>query len=123
MASQQPAKPPATPAQQQPQKPPKRRRSGCTIWLFILVFLILSIIGVGLFKPVTLAIAQEFVVGVTRGGILKTEEETKVDSCIPDEKTNALVSVTRTRRVTTYNNGSVLEITFSDPPIPADCRQ
>jgi hypothetical protein len=123
MASQPPAKPPATPAQQQPQKPPKRRRSGCTIWLFVLVFLILSVIGFGFFRPATLAIAQELVIGITRGGILITEEKTWVESCILDQETNELVSVPRTRRETKFNNGSVLEITFSDPPLPADCRQ
>ncbi|MGQ9480233.1 hypothetical protein [Chloroflexus sp.] len=115
MASQQatqPAKPPAKP----------KRRFGCTLWLFVFAVLTLGLLGVGFLQPVKLAIAQEYIVGFTRGGIRETVETTSVDSCIRIADSNELVSIPRTRRVTTYNNGTVLEITFSDQPLPAECN-
>lgn len=84
--------------------------------------LAISLIGLGFLQPVKLAVAQEFIIGFTRGGIRETIEVTSVDSCIRVAGSNQLQSITRTRRVTTYNNGSVLELVFSDPPLPADCR-
>lgn len=123
MASQQatqPAKPPAT-ANQKPSAKPKRR-FGCTLWLFVFAVLALGLLGVGFLQPVKLAIAQEYIVGFTRGGIRETVETTSVDSCIRIAGSNELVSIPRTRRVTTYNNGTVLEITFSDQPLPAQCN-
>lgn len=125
MASQQatqPAKPPAT-AQKPPAKP--KRRSSCALWLFVFfVFAVLALglLGVGFLQPVKLAIVQEYIIGFTRGGIRETVETTSVDSCIRIAGSNELVSIPRTRRVTTYNNGTVLEITFSDQPLPAECN-
>ncbi len=121
MSQQAPVQQGRPPAQ--PQKPPPRRRSGgCILWLFALVMLVISLLGLGFLQPVKLAIAQEFIVGVTRGGIRETVETTSVDSCIRIAGSSDLFSITRTRRVTTYNNGSTLELIFSDPPLPADCR-
>ncbi|WP_298815178.1 hypothetical protein [Chloroflexus sp.] len=121
-APQQPAQRSQPPAQAQSKPPVKRRRSGCTLWLFVLVMLTISLLGLGFLQPLRLAIAQEYIIGITRGGIRETVQTTSVDSCIRVAGSNELQSVTRTRRVTTYNNGAVLELIFSDPPLPADCR-
>ncbi len=125
MAAQPPAgqysKPPAAAAQRAP-APKRRGPSGCLLWLFVITMLAISLLGLGFLQPVKLAVAQEFIIGVTRGGIRETIEVTSVDSCIRVAGSDQLQSITRTRRVTTYNNGAILEIVFSDPPLPADCR-
>ncbi len=122
-ARQAPAgQPQGTAPQVGARKPPAQKRGGCMLWLFVVLILIISLLGLGFVQPVKLAIAQEFIIGVTRGGIRETIEATSVDSCIRVAGRDQLQSITRTRRVTTYNNGSVLELVFSDPPLPADCR-
>lgn len=111
------------PASQTKSPPPKRRGpSGCLLWLFVITMLAISLLGLGFLQPVKLAVAQEFIIGITRGGVRETIEVTSVDSCIRVAGSDQLQSITRTRRVTTYNNGAILEIVFSDPPLPADCR-
>ncbi len=124
MGTQQPgAQQGQSAAQQGPKKPaPKRRPWGCIIWPLILVVATISLLGFGFLQPVQLAVVQEFVIGIPRGGIRETVQTTSVDSCIRVAGSNELQSITRTRRITTYNNGAVLELTFSDPPLPADCR-
>ncbi|WP_298405664.1 hypothetical protein [uncultured Chloroflexus sp.] len=123
MAAQSSAgQPSRSPAAQQAPASKRRGLSGCFLWLFVITMLAISLIGLGFLQPVKLAIAQEFIIGVTRGGIRETIEATSVDSCIRVAGRDQLQSITRTRRVTTYNNGSVLELVFSDPPLPADCR-
>lgn len=125
MAAQQPAgqQSKQQPASQTKSPSPKRRGpSGCMLWLFVITMLAISLLGLGFLQPVKLAVAQEFIIGVTRGGIRETIEVTSVDSCIRVAGSDQLQSITRTRRVTTYNNGAILEIVFSDPPLPADCR-
>ncbi|WP_322512665.1 hypothetical protein [Chloroflexus sp.] len=126
MAAQQPAgqQQQVRPPQTAQKKPPAPRRgiSGCSLWLFVIVMLAISLLGLGFLQPAKLAVAQEFIIGITRGGIRETIETTSVDSCIRVAGSDQLQSITRTRRVTTYNNGAVLELTYSDPPLPADCR-
>ncbi|WP_322488375.1 hypothetical protein [Chloroflexus sp.] len=116
-----PNKPPAQSTQ--PEKPPAKRRAiGCNLWLFILAMISMSLLGLSFLQPTKLTIVQEFIIGIPRGGIRETVETTSVDSCIRVAGSNELLSITRTRRVTTYNNGSVLELIFSDPPLPAQCN-
>jgi hypothetical protein len=87
---------------------------------FLFLFFMLSVITLGavaLFMPARLGMAQEYLVGTIHGGIAETYEEHYVDGCVNVAGASEPRAITRTRRITTFRDGTTLEIVFSGRPV------
>lgn len=98
-----------------------RRKSffGSGFTFFVLLFLIgaLALGGITLFLPVRLGMAQEYLVGMLHGGIADSYEEHYVDGCVTVPGVDGPRAITRTRRYTTFRDGTTLEVVFSGRPV------
>ena len=102
-----------------------KTRRGVNVGLFILgLILLLAVtlaISVGtLFSPNSLALGQEQALRLFHGGIAGRHEETFVDGCVQVEGTESPQAITRTRRLTLFNDGTTLEVIFSGRPAPTN---
>lgn len=98
---------------------PRRRGIGGIGFLFFLVIILaggLSLAGIGIFAPARLAMPQERLLGLLHGGIADSYEESYVDGCVIVEGADGLRAVPRTRRITTFRDGTTIEVIFSDRP-------
>lgn len=98
---------------------PRRRGisgGGFLFLLFLLLIGALALGGLAIFVPTRLALPQEQVLGLLHGGVVDTFEETYVDGCVQVDGQEGLRAVTRTRRYTTFRDGTTLEVVFSDRP-------
>lgn len=101
---------------------PRRKLAGTGIMLLLVFIFIgaLGLAGVGLFAPVRLAFVQEQALGLLHGGVADRQEETYVDGCVQVPGADGLRAVTRTQRITSFNDGTSLETVFSNPPVPTN---
>jgi hypothetical protein len=108
-----------------PSAPPRPRRKGRfgSIITFVVLLLITATIalgGVALFLPTHLGIAQEHIIGALHGGVAERYEEHYVDGCVNIPGADGLRAITRTRRYTTFRDGTTLEVVFSGRPVPTN---
>jgi hypothetical protein len=98
-------------------KQPRRGMFGSGLIFFLMLVILggLAIGAVGLFAPTRLALVQEQTLGVLHGGIADTNEVVYVDNCVQVEGAEGPQAITRTRRIVTYRDGTMLEIVFSGP--------
>jgi hypothetical protein len=99
---------------------PRRKRSGATFVLLLLITATIALGGVALFLPTHLGIAQEYIVGALHGGVAERYEEHYVDGCVTIPGADGPRAVTRTRRYTTFRDGTTLEVVFSGRPVPTN---
>jgi len=98
---------------------PRRRGLGGFGLLFFFTLCIagaLALGGLAVFAPTRLAIPQERVIGLFHGGIAGSVEETFVDGCVSVPGVDGARAVTRTRRITSFNDGTTIEVIFSGQP-------
>ena len=102
---------------------PRRRSSGALVLLLVLLLIggIMSL-GMGLFAPAKLALAQERMISVLHGGVANTEERTFVDACVQIEGADGPQAVTRIVRTTTFRDGTSLSVVFSTNPTPTNSQ-
>lgn len=72
--------------------------------------------GVAIFMPARLALVQERLIGLVHGGIANVYEETYVDGCVSVDGADGPRAITRTRRITSFGDGTTLEVVFSGQP-------
>ncbi|NJM07956.1 hypothetical protein HC891_19845 [Candidatus Gracilibacteria bacterium] len=98
-------------------KQPRRGVFGAGFIFFLMLVIAggLTIGAIGLFAPTRLALVQEHTLSVLHGGIADTSEVIYVDNCVQVEGADSPQAITRTRRIVTYRDGTMLEIVFSGP--------
>lgn len=105
------------PTNQSTLRPRRRGIPGGFVFLFLLLLIgAIALSGFAIFMPTRLALPQEQVLGLLHGGIADAYEETYVDGCVQVEGQDGFRAVTRTRRYTTFRDGTTLEVVFSDRP-------
>lgn len=98
---------------------PRRRGLGGFGFMFFLTIVLagaLALGGVAIFLPARLALVQERLIGLVHGGIAGSYEETYVDGCVQLDGVDGARAITRTRRVTSFSDGTSLEVVFSGQP-------
>jgi hypothetical protein len=98
---------------------PRRGAGGGAAIILLLLFLAVGAItlaGLGIFTPASLAVPQERILSLLHGGIADTVEETYVDGCVKVPEVNGPRAITRTRRTISFRDGTSLEVVFSGAP-------
>ncbi len=91
--------------------------SGFTFLLLLFLTATVALGGIALFTPARLGIAQEYLVSTLHGGIAASYEEHYVDGCVTLPGFDGPRAITRTRRYTTFRDGTTLEVVFSGRPV------
>jgi hypothetical protein len=91
--------------------------SGFTFLLLLFLTCVVALGGIALFMPARIGMAQEYLVGALHGGIANSYEEHYVDGCVDVPGSDGPRAITRTRRYTTFRDGTTLEVVFSGRPV------
>jgi hypothetical protein len=90
--------------------------------LLVLVLLVPgSLWAMGTYEPVKLAIMQEKVLGLIKGGSTAPREEIKMDGCVEITGKDGQViyrAIRRVERTVRFADGSEMTIIYSEPPEP-----
>lgn len=98
---------------------PRRRFGARAALLLLFALVIAALLGVALFAPAKLALAQEQAIGLLHGGVAERAERTYVDACVRIDGADDPYAVTRTVRTISFRDGSSLSVTFSSIPTPS----
>jgi hypothetical protein len=96
-----------------------RKQGSLVLPVFGLLLLILVVaLGFGFLDPIRLGVMQETVMQIVHGGIVTTETEDFVETCVPVAGQPTPWTVIRTRRKVTYGDGHSVEIITREPYAP-----
>lgn len=103
-------------------KPRRRSNAGLVLMLLLVLIASLLLLGVSIFTPAKLAIAQERALSLVHGGIAASEEHTFVDACVQVGGVEGPQAVTRTVRKTSFGDGSSISVIFDSSPAPSNSQ-
>ncbi len=99
----------------------KGGRSGILLLLLVLVVLVPGALwAVGTYEPIKLAVMQEKVLSLIKGGSTTPREEVKMDGCVEIPQGDQVIyrAVRRVERTVRFADGSEMQIIYSEPPEP-----